>query len=230
METLTIPSPTAFLSSPVLKPAPEPPPPPKRKPTSTTRAAAPPKRPSGIVKPKQSKSRNGTFALCSVALSCSSQERPIYFRRLNTADPVSYIGCITCKAKRLKCDETKPSCQQCHKRNVTCGGYKKDFKWRPFEETTFNNKVVQPPRPKRSTSHTSDELIDLPDSSQIPYSSLKHRNLLLQRAHLPMDHRLRHPAQRLRQMCRCKTHSSTQQLRHLLQIRPQLQNQSQSQS
>jgi hypothetical protein len=46
-------------------------------------------------------------------------------------------GCITCKAKRLKCDETKPTCQQCTRRSVTCGGYKKDFKWRPFEETSF---------------------------------------------------------------------------------------------
>ncbi|KAH9209240.1 fungal-specific transcription factor domain-containing protein [Leptodontidium sp. 2 PMI_412] len=117
METITIPSPTAFLTSPVLKPAPEPPPPPKRKPASAHRSNPTPKKQNGIVKPKQSKSRN---------------------------------GCITCKAKRLKCDETKPTCQQCHKRSVTCGGYKKDFKWRPFEETTFNNKVA-PPRPKRNS-------------------------------------------------------------------------------
>ncbi|CAI6263454.1 unnamed protein product [Periconia digitata] len=46
-------------------------------------------------------------------------------------------GCVTCKAKRLKCDETKPTCQQCARRTVACGGYKKDFKWRPFVETTF---------------------------------------------------------------------------------------------
>ncbi|KAL4927572.1 Zn(II)2Cys6 transcription factor [Aspergillus undulatus] len=43
-------------------------------------------------------------------------------------------GCITCKAKRLKCDESKPTCSQCKKRNVDCGGYKKDFKWRSFGE------------------------------------------------------------------------------------------------
>jgi hypothetical protein len=49
-------------------------------------------------------------------------------------------GCITCKTKRLKCDETKPTCQQCAKRSVTCGGYKKDFKWRPCEEATFAGK------------------------------------------------------------------------------------------
>ncbi|KAF4624786.1 hypothetical protein G7Y89_g13383 [Cudoniella acicularis] len=121
METITIPSPTAFLSSPVIKPAPEPPPP-KRKPVPTNKQTTPPKRKTGIVKPKQSKSRN---------------------------------GCITCKAKRLKCDEAKPSCQQCHKRSVTCGGYKKDFKWRPFEEATFANKVV-PPKPKRKLSQPPD--------------------------------------------------------------------------
>ncbi|OQE42102.1 hypothetical protein PENCOP_c004G00023 [Penicillium coprophilum] len=46
-------------------------------------------------------------------------------------------GCITCKAKRLKCDEVKPSCHQCERRKVRCGGYKKDFKWRPFEETNL---------------------------------------------------------------------------------------------
>jgi hypothetical protein len=50
------------------------------------------------------------------------------------------IGCITCKNKRLKCDETKPTCTQCAKRSVTCGGYKKDFKWRPFEEPNVTGK------------------------------------------------------------------------------------------
>lgn len=117
METITIPSPTAFLSSPVLKPAPEPPPP-KRKATVPNKTSAAAKKKTGGVKPKQSKSRN---------------------------------GCITCKAKRLKCDETKPTCQQCHKRSVTCGGYKKDFKWRPFEETTFATKVVPASKAKRDS-------------------------------------------------------------------------------
>ncbi|KAL5118190.1 hypothetical protein ACEQ8H_003862 [Pleosporales sp. CAS-2024a] len=49
-------------------------------------------------------------------------------------------GCITCKNKRLKCDEAKPTCQQCARRAVTCGGYKKDFKWRPFEEPAASGK------------------------------------------------------------------------------------------
>lgn len=50
-------------------------------------------------------------------------------------------GCITCKTKRLKCDESKPTCLQCERRKVQCGGYKRDFKWRPFEETNAANKT-----------------------------------------------------------------------------------------
>ncbi|KAH0613864.1 uncharacterized protein H6S33_005750 [Morchella sextelata] len=50
-------------------------------------------------------------------------------------------GCVTCKAKRLKCDESKPTCHQCQKRGVTCGGYKKDFKWRAFEESALGGKA-----------------------------------------------------------------------------------------
>lgn len=48
----------------------------------------------------------------------------------------SRSGCSTCKAKRLKCDESKPTCKQCVKRKVTCGGYKKDFKWRAFSDAS----------------------------------------------------------------------------------------------
>ncbi|TGO85630.1 hypothetical protein BPOR_0378g00070 [Botrytis porri] len=129
METITIPSPSAFLSSPVLKPAPEPPPPSKKRKQSTSKpsAAQSSKKEHSINKPKQSKSRN---------------------------------GCITCKAKRLKCDETKPSCQQCHKRGVSCGGYKKDFKWRPFEEATFTNKPPPLAAPKKRGSIALDKAPD----------------------------------------------------------------------
>ncbi|KAF2138213.1 uncharacterized protein K452DRAFT_311582 [Aplosporella prunicola CBS 121167] len=32
----------------------------------------------------------------------------------------------------MKCDETKPSCQQCVRRRITCGGYKKNIRWKAF--------------------------------------------------------------------------------------------------
>lgn len=78
------------------------------------------------------------------------------------------IGCVTCKTKRLKCDETKPSCQQCHKRNVKCGGYKKDFKWRAFEESTFTTKPIPSPNPPKFTIQpwpSTDNLMASMDAS-----------------------------------------------------------------
>lgn len=68
-------------------------------------------------------------------------------------------GCITCKAKRLKCDETKLACMQCARRGVVCGGYKKDFKWRPFEESNLSSKPAAKPR-KRT--------VDTPVSVSVP--------------------------------------------------------------
>ena len=63
---------------------------------------------------------------------------------------------MTCKKKRLKCDETHPHCHQCAKRNVKCEGYKKDFKWRSFEEASFNphKNATRSKKPARSLSFT----------------------------------------------------------------------------
>ncbi|KAF4469679.1 transcriptional regulatory [Fusarium albosuccineum] len=41
----------------------------------------------------------------------------------------SRSGCLTCRTKHLKCDETKPSCQLCLSRGVKCGGYQRGLKW-----------------------------------------------------------------------------------------------------
>ncbi|QDS70556.1 hypothetical protein FKW77_010437 [Venturia effusa] len=94
---------------------------------------------NGVEKKKQSKSRNGKLAACYMsAASHATQATNPLCDHLDFKDQpliATCLGCITCKAKRLKCDETKPSCQQCARRNVDCGGYRKDYKWRPFGET-----------------------------------------------------------------------------------------------
>ncbi|KAJ6085880.1 hypothetical protein N7486_010161 [Penicillium sp. IBT 16267x] len=41
----------------------------------------------------------------------------------------SHKGCWTCKRKRIHCDETRPGCQQCSKRGVTCEGYEIRLRW-----------------------------------------------------------------------------------------------------
>ncbi|EXJ86408.1 hypothetical protein A1O3_03359 [Capronia epimyces CBS 606.96] len=121
-----IPSPSVFLKkSPVLTPAP----------------SVPAKRPA-VTKPKANAvtrpSLKPTPAVQDGAVTKPKQSK-------------SRNGCMTCKKKRLKCDETKPSCVQCQKRSVVCEGYKKDYKWRGFDETTFTSK----PPPKRKTFRSS---------------------------------------------------------------------------
>ena len=185
METITIPSPSAFLrKSPVhnvrpLPPHPSPIQPSKnllRRPLAssgephTTSAGV---HNAGITKPKQSKSRN---------------------------------GCITCKGKRLKCDETKPLCEQCRKRNVQCGGYSKAFKWRSFEEANFTGKSGL--KPKKGKPLQLPDRDNSSESSVLPF---------LQFLLLPQ---LRPLAVRLPRSCRIQVRPTTR-IRDLHQDRVQ---------
>ncbi|KAF4471277.1 transcriptional regulatory [Fusarium albosuccineum] len=40
-----------------------------------------------------------------------------------TGKPKSRAGCLTCKTRRVKCDEAKPTCVRCAKANFECDGY-----------------------------------------------------------------------------------------------------------
>ncbi|KAF4956531.1 hypothetical protein FSARC_11533 [Fusarium sarcochroum] len=40
----------------------------------------------------------------------------------------SYGGCITCRGRRVKCDETKPTCMRCKTARFTCEGYASNFR------------------------------------------------------------------------------------------------------
>ncbi|KAE8374861.1 fungal-specific transcription factor domain-containing protein [Aspergillus bertholletiae] len=116
-------------------------------------------------KPKQSKSRNGTVAL------------------------VLFLSCITCKAKRLKCDESKPTCFQCKKRNVECGGYKKDFKWRPFEETNVAGRVVSTAKSKKASSSPPNRRANLSISTSpsTGHSEVQAKDQTAASQSLPLD-------------------------------------------
>lgn len=41
----------------------------------------------------------------------------------------TFTGCWTCRSRRLKCDEKKPSCRQCTRRGLNCGGYSARLQW-----------------------------------------------------------------------------------------------------
>lgn len=63
-------------------------------------------------------------------------------------------GCVTCKLKRLKCDEQKPSCLNCRKKNIDCGGYATRYKWRLFNDGKDSISFAHTPRLNESNVST----------------------------------------------------------------------------
>lgn len=61
----------------------------------------------------------------AVADSVVASEKDRWLKGLvkKTKHPKVRSGCLTCKSRRLKCDETKPCCQRCLKSGRECAGY-----------------------------------------------------------------------------------------------------------
>ncbi|CAE6442030.1 unnamed protein product [Rhizoctonia solani] len=83
----------------------------------------------------------------------------------------SRSGCLTCKARRKKCDETKPFCQRCERAGVQCSGYSylgasddgKVFKlWTqpaysmPLEIRPVSTRISHKARHSRTGLHSTD--------------------------------------------------------------------------
>ncbi|PYH51218.1 Zn(II)2Cys6 transcription factor [Aspergillus niger CBS 101883] len=53
-------------------------------------------------------------------------------------------GCLRCKQRRIKCDETLPVCNQCTRKRFECPGYKRPLKWSSKYEVgrSGNNSAV----------------------------------------------------------------------------------------
>ncbi|KAM7208156.1 hypothetical protein V8F20_001436 [Naviculisporaceae sp. PSN 640] len=79
-------------------------------------------------------------------------------KRTRASKPKVRTGCKTCKIRRIKCDETKPICQQCSKVRVVCDGY--DYPPRCNTSPKSN-----PSSPSRSLSATGNEY----STEDIPY-------------------------------------------------------------
>ncbi|KAJ4987089.1 hypothetical protein SVAN01_07377 [Stagonosporopsis vannaccii] len=58
-------------------------------------------------------------------------------------------GCWTCRARRKKCDETRPSCMACRSLNLTCEGYGVRLKWaiRGRPGVSFHRANLRKPKP-----------------------------------------------------------------------------------
>lgn len=80
-------------------------------------------------------------------------------------------GCVTCKKKRLKCDETKPFCLNCQKKNIDCGGYATSFKWRSFNDDSSNKGAS----PSFSINLTNNDVNDNKKKKR-SYSEVSHNS------------------------------------------------------
>ncbi|KAF5667194.1 transcription factor ARG81 [Fusarium heterosporum] len=75
----------------------------------------------------------------------------------------SFGGCVTCRSRRVKCDEGRPECSMCKVLGVECGGYNKDIFF-DFEDPSMG--VVRFRRPlltDRERKSMSDKILqDVP--------------------------------------------------------------------
>ncbi|ORY59702.1 fungal-specific transcription factor domain-containing protein [Pseudomassariella vexata] len=67
-------------------------------------------------------------------------------------------GCPTCKAKRLKCDENKPFCNQCIRNGRKCPGYNQAFRWSTKHEKALIAKARGPSNLKDLVTATSNTI------------------------------------------------------------------------
>ncbi|ETI22669.1 hypothetical protein G647_06745 [Cladophialophora carrionii CBS 160.54] len=65
--------------------------------------------------------------------------------------PKTFNGCLTCKKRRIKCDEGKPGCQRCIKSNIRCGGYAPP-KIRLFDPASSSSTPTTPPAAPPTTT------------------------------------------------------------------------------
>ncbi|RSM10825.1 hypothetical protein CEP52_003416 [Fusarium oligoseptatum] len=56
----------------------------------------------------------------------SASTRSSYRSRKRTK---TFTGCWTCRARKIKCDEGRPTCRQCREKRVTCEGYDARLQW-----------------------------------------------------------------------------------------------------
>ncbi|KAL6811171.1 hypothetical protein GGI42DRAFT_211471 [Trichoderma sp. SZMC 28013] len=74
-------------------------------------------------------------------------------------------GCLTCRKRRIKCDETHPTCNNCRKSKRECLGYDPIFRQQPGTPTSssvqpVSNSLSQPAEPSGSVGPPTPRLVN----------------------------------------------------------------------
>ncbi|TVY36406.1 White-opaque regulator [Lachnellula occidentalis] len=92
-------------------------------------------------------------------------------------------GCQMCRTRRIKCDETKPTCLQCQKSRRQCPGYKDEFDLVFRNETQATEKrATKPLHTKRHgilADHQADYATNIGESSNMQDTSSSRLAMLL---------------------------------------------------
>ncbi|KAK3314841.1 hypothetical protein B0H66DRAFT_605759 [Apodospora peruviana] len=99
------------------------------------------------------------------------------------------LGCRTCRSRRIKCDEGKPTCKRCAKSKRECGGYRPEFEIMHRDLTTSTVRRMRKASTTglQETQQHQDDIYD-PESSS---SSISPTNTT------PQQHQHQHQHQQL---------------------------------
>lgn len=86
----------------------------------------------------------GNAALVATRKRGRPRKHPLAEPR-KTTHTRSKTGCATCRRRKKRCDERKPSCLACEKNNVVCEGYEPKQQWRGGKEKALVARPTQPP-------------------------------------------------------------------------------------
>ncbi|KAL1310981.1 hypothetical protein AAFC00_001201 [Neodothiora populina] len=96
---------------------------------------------------------SGTSDQSSPGRTKSSQNK----RTVRTSQCRSKTGCLTCRRRKKKCDERKPSCWNCTKNNVYCLGYEERRDWGSKAQ---HSKSIRPTPPLPQMIAAVDNALD----------------------------------------------------------------------
>lgn len=91
-------------------------------------------------------------------------------RRERARRPKVRTGCVTCKTRRVKCDERKPACARCESAKVTCQGYVEAID-RRRKSVVARPVATRPLAPRSSTPRMQEMIVAqsiLPSISTLP--------------------------------------------------------------
>ncbi|KAH7154842.1 hypothetical protein B0J13DRAFT_210924 [Dactylonectria estremocensis] len=96
-------------------------------------------------------------------------------------------GCQMCRARRIKCDETKPTCNQCAKSRRQCPGYKDEFDLVFRNETQATERRAQRANKKALAQKQTKTASPQETNKTVPSANTTQAQTVIATLNLPID-------------------------------------------